>query len=76
MITDGFLFASFGVIRAIRICFFDDEFCKLQKIMKITLKIARRKETGKISAESHLKVGFLGSANVSISSGNRWDGFT
>ncbi len=48
--------------------FFDDEFCKLQKIKKRTLKIARRKETGKISAESPSRVGFLGSANVSISS--------
>jgi hypothetical protein len=40
--------------------------CKLQKIEKRTLKFARPKETGKISDESPSKVGFLGSANVSI----------
>jgi hypothetical protein len=39
----------------------------LQKIKKRTLKIARRKETGKISDESPSKIGFLGSATVSIS---------
>ena len=47
--------------------FFDDEFCKLQKIKKRTLKIARRKETGKISDESFSQIRFLGSENVSIS---------
>jgi hypothetical protein len=41
--------------------------CKLQKIKKRTLKIARWKETGKISDESFLKILFLGSENVSIS---------
>lgn len=34
------------------------------------MKIASRKETGKISDESPSKIGFLGSANVSISSWN------
>ncbi len=45
---------------------FYDEFCKLQKIEKRTLKIARLRKTGKISNESPPKVGFLGSENVSI----------
>jgi hypothetical protein len=36
---------------------FYDESCKLQKIEKRTLKIARRNETGKISDESPSKVG-------------------
>jgi len=46
---------------------FDDEFCKLQKIRKRTLKIARREGTGKITDESFSRIRSLGSANVSIS---------
>jgi len=42
--------------------------CKLQEMKKRALKIARRKETGKISDESPSKVGLLGSANANISS--------
>ena len=53
------------------LCYFliisDKGSCKLQKRKKRTLKIARRKETGKISDESPSKVGFLGSANVRLS---------
>jgi hypothetical protein len=45
---------------------FYDEFCKLQKIKKRTLKIARLRKTGKNSDESPPKVGFLRSANNSI----------
>jgi hypothetical protein len=56
------------------LCYFltisDNGGCKLQKRKKRSLKIARRKETGKISDESPSKVGFLGSTNVSISSCN------
>ena len=47
MITNGFLFGIFDVIRAIRICFFDKDFCKLQKRIEVNLKIARPLRNGR-----------------------------
>jgi hypothetical protein len=56
------------------LCYFliisDKGSCSLQENKKGSLKIARRKETGKNSDESVSKVGFLRSANVGISSCN------
>jgi len=41
METNAFFFASFGVIRAIQICFSDKGSCKLQERKKRSLKFAR-----------------------------------
>jgi hypothetical protein len=69
MITNGFLFPSFGVIRAIRICFLAKVVanCKKEKKNLENCK-AVRKERGKIIDECSSKEGFLEGANVSISS--------